>query len=168
MSIWKKTGVANRGLLWRVERKSFLSHFSEGEEELSYFHQIEETIRCLFYKWTPEMWILVGSLLGKCGKAGRRKWKMEKDTHYWCMIMQATMGKLRKLWERMNTLRSSHTWGAKRTWEHLYINLLVTERAKYGWWVKSGDSQGYVPLQNKAQTMTHSAPLDAIVALDGT
>lgn len=32
------------------------SHFSEGRgKDCPISHQIEETIRCLFYKWTPEM-----------------------------------------------------------------------------------------------------------------
>ena len=38
------------------EEVFFFSHFSEGRGKgCPISHQIEETIRCLFYKWTPEM-----------------------------------------------------------------------------------------------------------------
>jgi hypothetical protein len=37
-------------------REEVFSHFSEGRgKDCPISHQIEETIRCLFYKWTPEM-----------------------------------------------------------------------------------------------------------------
>ena len=37
-------------------RGSLFSHFSEGQgKDCPISHQIEETIRCSFYKWTPEM-----------------------------------------------------------------------------------------------------------------